>query len=123
MDNHTIDAIDNSRLSVAVTIEVMRMKHRGVVGWGHGEAATCCGLWRREWSQMVINTTHFMWRLAVAHPYLLLGPVPIRSLGPIDLSKELQGGLGNSLFSWFFCHAIARRFRVARQVLGLSYSC
>jgi hypothetical protein len=67
MDNHTIDAIDNSRLLVAVIIEVMRMKHRGVVGWGHKEAATCRGLWRLEWSQMVINTTHFMWRLAVAH--------------------------------------------------------
>jgi hypothetical protein len=45
----------------------------------------------------------FICRLAVSHPYLMLG-VPIRSLGPMDLNKELQDGLRNSLFSRSFAN-------------------
>jgi hypothetical protein len=46
----------------------------------------------------IVITSHFLYRLAISHLYVMVEGLG-QSIGPMDLSVKLQGGLKTSLLS------------------------
>jgi hypothetical protein len=126
MENRLVDATDNSRLCRRWSRQ--RRGRNICVGWGRGtrEAAACQWQWLWIWKgSEIVNTSHFMCLLVVAHPYLMLGEVLYDPWVPWILSEiyKVVSETGRFVVLSLIILGYSTPFWVAGQVLGLADSC